>query len=62
MNAALVYSRALLLKTSFSMCLLTQPTSVLLPGKSHGQSGLMGYTVHGFTESDATERLTYLTY
>ena len=27
-----------------------QPTLVLLPRKSHGQSNLMGYTVHGVTE------------
>ena len=28
-----------------------QPTSVLLPGKLHGQRSLVGATVHGVTES-----------
>ena len=28
-----------------------QPTSVFLPGKSHGQRSLVSYTVHGVTKS-----------
>ena len=28
-----------------------QPTPVFLPGKSHGQSSLVGYTVHGVAKS-----------
>ena len=32
-----------------------QPTSVLLPGKSHGQRSLVGYSPQGHKESDATE-------
>ena len=35
-----------------------QPTPVFLPGKSHGQRSLVGYTVHEVAESDTTERLT----
>ena len=36
-----------------------QPTPVVLPGKSHGQRNLVGYTVHGVAESDTTERLHF---
>ena len=32
-----------------------QPTPVFLPGKSHGQRSLAGYTPWGFKESDMTE-------
>ena len=32
-----------------------QPTSVLLPGKSHGQRSLLGYSPWGREESDAPE-------
>ena len=35
-----------------------QPTPVFLPGKSHGQRSLTGYTPWGHKESDTTERLT----
>ena len=28
-----------------------QPTLVFLPGESHGQGSLVGYTVHGVTKS-----------
>ena len=35
-----------------------QPTPAFLPGESHGQRSLMGYTVHGVAESDTTEMLT----
>ena len=31
------------------------PTPVLLPGKSHGQRSLVGYSPWGRTESDTTE-------
>ena len=34
-----------------------QPTAVLLPGESHGQRILMGYSPRGHRESDMTERL-----
>jgi len=30
--------------------------SSILPGKSHGQRSLAGYTVHGLTKLYATER------
>ena len=32
-----------------------QPPPVFLPGESHGQSSLMGYSPWGFIESDMTE-------
>ena len=32
-----------------------QPTPVLLPGKSHGQRSLVGYSPWGHKESDTTE-------
>ena len=34
-----------------------QPSPVFLPGKSHGQRSLVGYSPSGRKESDATERL-----
>ena len=34
------------------------PTPVFLPGKSHGQRRLAGYSTWGHKESDTTERLT----
>ena len=33
-----------------------QPTPVLLPGKSHGQRSMVGYSPRGYKESDTTER------
>ena len=36
-----------------------QPTPVLLPGKSHGQNSLEGYSPWGHEESDTTERLHF---
>ena len=39
-----------------------QPTSVLLPGKSHGQRSLVGYSLCGREESDTTERLHFYFY
>ena len=36
-----------------------QPTPVLLPGKSHGQRSLVGYSPWGHRESDTTERLHF---
>ena len=36
------------------------PTPVFLPGKSHGQWNLVGYSPWGFEELDMTERLTTL--
>ena len=35
------------------------PTPVLLPGKSHGQRSLVGCSLWGCEESDATERLHF---
>ena len=36
-----------------------QPTPVLLPGKSHGQRSMVGYSPQGRKESDTTERLHF---
>ena len=36
------------------------PTPVLLPGKSHGQRSLVGYSPWGRQELDTTERLHFL--
>ena len=36
-----------------------QPTPVLLPGKSHGRRGLVGYSPWGREESDMTEQLHF---
>ena len=36
-----------------------QPTPVFLPGESHGQRSLEGYSPWSRKESDTTERLTY---
>ena len=36
-----------------------QPTPVLLPGKSHGQGSLVGYSPWGHKESDITEWLHF---
>ena len=36
-----------------------QPTPVFLPGKSHGQRSLVGYSPWGHKESDTTERLHF---
>jgi len=35
------------------------PTPVFLPGKSHGQRNLVGYSPWGCKESDTTEQLTH---
>ena len=35
-----------------------QPTPVFLPGASHGQRSLAGYSPWGHKESDTTEQLT----
>ena len=37
-----------------------QPTPVLLPGKSHGQRSLVGYSPWGHKESDTTEWLHFM--
>ena len=37
-----------------------QPTPVFLPGESHGQNSLAGYSPWGHKESDTTEWLTQL--
>ena len=36
-----------------------QPTPVFLPGKSHGQRSLVGYSPWGHKESDMTEQRTH---
>ena len=35
-----------------------QPTSIFLPGESHGQRSLVGYSPQGHKESDMTEQLS----
>ena len=35
------------------------PTPVFLPGESHGQGSLVGYSPWGCKESDVTEQLTH---
>ena len=35
------------------------PTPVFLPGEFHRQRSLVGYTVHGVTESDMSNPLTF---
>ena len=35
-----------------------QPTPIFLPGESHGQRSLAGYSPWGHKESDVTERLS----
>ena len=37
-----------------------QSTPVLLPGKSHGQRSLVGYSLWGLKESDTTEQLHFM--
>ena len=39
-----------------------QSTPALLPGKSHGQRSLIGYSPWGLKESDTTERLLFLSF
>ena len=34
-----------------------QPTPVFLPGKSHGQRSMAGYSLRGHKESDTTQQL-----
>ena len=36
-----------------------QPTATLLPGESHAQGSLAGYSPYGRTESDATEQMVH---
>ena len=36
-----------------------QPTPVVLPGQSHGQRSMVGYSLWGRKESDTTERLHF---
>ena len=36
-----------------------QPTPVFLPGESHGQRSLVGYSPRGRKESDTTEQLHF---
>ena len=55
---------ALLNFNSWDLCELLRrrqwhPTPVLLPGKSHGQRSLVGYSPWGRYESDTTERLHF---
>ena len=39
-----------------------QPIPVSLPGESHGQRSLVGYSLWGHKESDTTEQLTFSLY
>ena len=41
------------------MAILLSNSPVLLPGKSHGQRNLVGYSLWGRKESDTTERLHF---
>ena len=43
----------------FSLDNITCPTPVLLPGKSHGQGSLVGYSPWGREESDTTSNFTF---
>ena len=36
------------------------PTPIFLPGESHGQRSLAGYSPHGHKEANMTEQLTLL--
>ena len=51
-------SRILMLSVS-TVGSVWHPSPVLLPGKSHGQRSLVGYSPWGLKESDMTERLHY---
>ena len=55
--------RNLLVKITFASVTIWrrtwQPTPALLPGKSHGRRGLVGYSPWGCEESDTTERLHF---
>ena len=37
-----------------------QPTPVFLPGESHGERALVGYSLWGCKESDTTKQLTHI--
>ena len=52
-QAPLYLGFKLYLQITVSMIL--EPTPVLLPGKSHGQRGLVGYSPWDHKESDTTE-------
>ena len=41
------------------LCHKWQPTSVFVPGKSHGQRSVVGYSPCGHKELDTTERLHF---
>ena len=43
----------------FYLIYIWQPTTVLLPGKSHGRRSLVGCSPQGCQESDTTERLHF---
>ena len=47
-----------LTKNGGDLPLLTSPTPVFLPGESHGQRSLVGYSPWGRKESDMTEQLS----
>ena len=65
--AALIHHPALTLETwesylvssNISLEKAMAPTSVLLPGKSHGRRSLVGCNPQGHEESDTTERLHF---
>ena len=54
-----VFQYHLLKRLSFPQRRQWHPTPVLLPGKSHGQRGLVGCSPWGREESDTTERLPF---
>ena len=41
-------------ETHSSFGMAWQPTPVFLPGESHGERSLVGYSLWGYTESDMT--------
>ena len=45
--------------TAWSLNRKWQPTPIFLPGKSHGQRSLVGYSPWGWKESDTTEQLSF---
>ena len=47
-----------ILNALYALISITQPTPVILPGKSHGQRKLEAYSPWGRKELDTTERLS----
>ena len=58
-SIAIGHLSSLFLEHSFTLNRKWQSTPVLLPGKSHGQRSLVGYSPWGRKELDTTERLHF---